>query len=103
MTETTSTPRRKPGRPRRADRSHQVTFRMPESLYQKLLAIADSIYQPAPVVFRMALIDYAKTHRPVRHTNHGIALSWPTKVIPPPESDPVTTDDTALSPSPETT
>lgn len=82
--------------------SRQVTFRMPEDLYQKLKKIADSIYQSPPVVFRMALAEFAKNHRPARHGHTGISIVFPLQDKPPLQSDHVTTDDTPLSPDEST-
>lgn len=55
----------------------QVTYRMPMELYLKLQKIAESMFQPMPVVFRAAAAEYAKNHRPVRHKNTGLELKWP--------------------------
>lgn len=58
-------------------RTKQVTYRMPEELYNKLLKIAESMFQPMPVVLRAAAAEYAKNHRPVRHKNTGLEFRWP--------------------------
>ena len=80
--------------------THQVTFRMAEDLYQKLHRIAESIYQSDYVVFRMALAEFAKNHRPAKHTSQGISLVFP---IPPDDLACVTGGDTPVSPDEPTT
>lgn len=67
------------GRPKREGTmgpTKQVTYRMPLELYERLKKIGDSMFQPVPVVLRAAAAEYAKNHRPVRHKNTGISLTW---------------------------
>lgn len=78
--------------------THQVTFRMPEVIHKKLEAIAISIFQPMPVVYRMALAEFVKNHRPAKHGNSGISLVWPSEVHTKIAATHVTEDDTPLSP-----
>ncbi len=61
-------------------KTKQVTYRMPLELYEKLLKISESMFQPIPVVLRAAAAEYARNHRPVRHKNTGLALKWPEDV-----------------------
>ncbi len=69
-------PRPKKGH-RSLGKSKQVTYRMPLELYDKLMKIADSMFQPIPVVLRAAAAEYARNHRPIRHKNTGLTLEWP--------------------------
>lgn len=57
--------------------SIQVTYRIPRRLYDKLDKIAESLFQPMPVILRAAAAEYAKNHRPVRWPNTGIHFKWP--------------------------
>ena len=90
-------------RKRQTQRTQQVTFRVPRDLYDRLGKIADSVYQPMPVIFRAAFAEYVKNHRPVRHTNHGISIVWPIPKSSDEEVNHVTEDDTPLSPESATT
>lgn len=96
----------------------QVTYRMPLELYEKLRKIGDSMFQPVPVVLRAAAAEFAKNHRPVRHRNTGISLTWDDVAVirkeaslyPPdgmestePVADPDMEADTELTPTKEGT
>jgi len=83
MNETTPSPstpvvKRGRGRPKKpVFQTHQVTFRMPEDLYQKLHRIAESIYQSDYVIFRMALSEFARNYKPAKQQSQGISLLFP--------------------------
>ena len=64
----------------------QVTYRLPRKLHEKLDKIAESLFQPLPVILRAAAAEYVKAHRPARWTNTGIEFNFPGDINQPIEA-----------------
>lgn len=54
----------------------QVHYRIPESLYTQLEALAARLYQPMPVLLRAAAVEYLARMQTAPTGNAGLTLVW---------------------------